>query len=98
MLNTKPDYTMYLYYKGPGTNYATKKAAFFGFYEECFENTYKGPAENKEEVFKNYMSDWIYERASDANCFGASDVDKSEAYKEYLKRYLEPDYLVELYE
>lgn len=87
----KKDYSMYIYYKG-NEKYPNKKAAYFGFYENYFENTYKGTPEEKEEEFKNYMSDLLHEKASEIYHFGLPQVDKSAKMKEFTKYYFNPDY------
>jgi hypothetical protein len=91
-----PDYSMYRYYKG-SDEYPNRKAAFFGFYESAFENTYKGKPEDKEEAFKDYMSDLLYEQASEIYHFGLPQVNKSEKYREYLEEYFTPDFHLEYY-
>ena len=93
----KSDYSMYIYYKG-SDEYINKKAAFFGFYEEVFENTYTGSAENKEVTFRDYIGKLLYEQCSDVCHFGAEGVDKDACYKDYYRKYIEPDYLSEQYE
>ncbi|MDR0566136.1 MAG: hypothetical protein LBG47_03725 [Prevotellaceae bacterium] len=93
----KSDYSMYKYYKG-SEEYPNKKAAFFGFYEKCFENTYKGTPEDKEEAFKDYMAHLLYEQASDMCMFGSPRVNESKKYGEYLSRYFDTDSHLEYYE
>jgi hypothetical protein len=91
------DYSMYKYFKG-SEEYPNKKAAFFGFYERCFEYTYKGKPEDKEERFKDYMCNLLYEQASEIYHFGLPQVDKSERFNEYLQIYFNPDLHLEYYE
>jgi hypothetical protein len=91
-----PDYSMYTYYKG-SDKYPNKKAAFFGFYEKSFENTYKGKPENKKEVFKDYICDLLYDQASEIYHFGLPSVNNAEKYSEYLKEYSSPDLHLEYY-
>jgi hypothetical protein len=91
------DYSMYQYYKG-SENYPSKKAAFFGFYEKSFENTYKGKPEDKEEAFKDFICDLLYQQAAEAYMFGSPRVDKSKCFKEYLKEYFDLDFKKEYYE
>jgi len=88
---------MYKYYRG-SDNYPNKKAAFFGFYEEVFEYTYKGKPEDKEEAFKDYICDLLYEQASDIYMFGLPQVDKSKCFQKYLNEYFNPDLHLEYYE
>lgn len=87
----KKYYSMYIYYKG-SEEYPNDKAAFFGFYENHFENTYKGPAEEKEEAFKSYMADLLYEKASEIYNFGLPQVDKTAKMEEFRKYYFNPEY------
>lgn len=91
------DYSMYTYYKGDG-NYPNKKAAFFGSYEMGFEYTYTGKPENKEEAFKDFICDLLYEQASEIFMFGLPQVDKSKCFQEYLETYSNPDLNLEYYE
>ena len=93
------DYSMYRYYKGEGHKYPNRKTEFFAFYERDFELTYKGNPENKEEAFKDFMSDLLYQQCAEMNMFGCDPMqDKSKALDEYYKRYFDPEYKVELYE
>jgi hypothetical protein len=91
------DYSMYTYCKGDD-NYPNKKAAFFGFYENAFEITYKGKPEDKVEAFKDYICDLLYEQASDIYMFGVPGVDKGKCFGEYLELYSNPDLHLEYYE
>jgi hypothetical protein len=91
------DFSMYRYYKG-SDEYPNKKAAFFGFYERVFERTYKGQPEDKEEAFKAYMCDLLYEQASDIYHFGVPGVDKSKCFDEYLQFYFKPNLHLEYYD
>jgi hypothetical protein len=91
------DYSMYKYYKG-SDEYPNRKAAFCGFYESCFEKTYKGKPEDKEESFKDYMSTLLYEKLSDACNFGYPGVNVSEKLEEGFREYFEPDYHLEHWE
>lgn len=91
------DYSLYIYYKG-SDNYPNNKSRLFGFYEEMFDKSYKGSEEDKEDAFKDYMSDLLYEKASDMYSFGTPGVDKSESYREFLKEYFNPELNVEDYE
>lgn len=85
------DYSLYIYYKG-SEDYPNKKAAYFGFYENNFENIYKGTPDDKEKAFKDYMSTLLHEKASDMYQFGLPQVDKSAKMKEFLKYYFNPHY------
>ena len=91
------DYSMYTYYDGTG-EYPNKKAAFFGFYEQSFEWTYKGNSEDKAEKFMDYMLELLYEQCSDANHFGSPDVDKDKCFEDYIRRYKEPEYRLDIWE
>lgn len=91
------DYSMYTYFKG-NEEYPNKKAEFFGFYESMFENTYQGTPENKTEAFKEYITDVLYQQASDLYQFGYPGVDVSAKLDEYHKIYFDPDFKVDLYE
>ena len=93
----KSDYSMYVYYKG-SEEYVNKKASFFGFYEEIFEKTYEGRAEDKEETFRDYIGKLLYEQCSEVCHFGAEGVDKDACYEDYYRIYKEPDYKLEQYE
>ncbi|MEG1993380.1 MAG: hypothetical protein RR048_00550 [Oscillospiraceae bacterium] len=88
---------MYRYYKG-SDDYPDAKSKFFGFYERCFELTYKGKPEDKEESFKDYMSSLLYEQASDSFMFGVDGVDNSECYRKYLNEYFNHGVNKEVYE
>lgn len=88
---------MYIYFKGE-KKYPNKKSELFGFYEEVFENSYKGSQEDKEEAFKDHMCDVLYEKASDLYYFGMPGVNKSECYREFLKDYFYPELNIENYE
>ena len=91
------DYSMYVYYKGD-SNYKNKKAMLFGKYEEQFEKSYKGNPEDKEEKFKEFIQNLLYEQASDIYMFGTLGVDKMKCYNEYLDNYFNPEMNVDLYE
>ena len=84
------DYSIYIYYKGKN-EYPNKKSEFFGFYESMFECTYEGNLDDKEEAFKEYMSDILYEQASEMYHFGNPGVDVSAKLDEYLKDYFNPE-------
>jgi hypothetical protein len=90
-----PDYSMYKYYKGekenPFDNVTQNKKHMFWFYESCFEITYKGKPEDKEEAFKDYMSDLLWEKASDMYMFGYPGVDNGKCYGEFISYYFNPD-------
>lgn len=90
------DYSLYIYYKG-STNYPNKKAEFFGLYERAFELTYKGSAEDKEEAFKDYMAKTLYEKCSEAYCFGATGVDQVACFQDFLNIYFHPDLHLECF-
>jgi len=85
------DYSLYKYYKG-SEKYPNQKAKFFGFYESMFERSYDGAPEDKEEAFKEYMSDLLYQKASDIYHFGYPGVDVSAKLEEFNKYYFDPDY------
>ena len=91
------DYSMYKYYKGLN-DYPNKKSAFFGFYEMGFENNFKGKPEDKEEEFKKYIRDLLYEQASDIYMFGEIGVDKDKSFNEYLDIYINPELHLGRYE
>lgn len=93
----KIDYSMYRYLDGTN-KYPTKKAAFFGFYEQEFENTYKGNQKDKAEKFKDHILITLYEQASDAYHFGAVGVDIDGCLADYIRVYNEPGYKLELWE
>jgi len=63
-----------------------------------FENSYDGAPEDKEEAFKEYMSNLLYQQASDIGHFGYPGVDVLEGIADYHKVYFDPDYKVEMYE
>lgn len=84
------DYSIYVYYKGSDT-YPNRKAQFFGFYEKMFHLSYKGKPEDKEEAFKNHMSDVLYEIASEFYHFGEPGVNIDQKYSQYVHEYLHPD-------
>ena len=86
----KPDYSMYVYYKG-SNEYTNEKAAFFGFYENAFDHTYKGKPEDKEEAFKDYMCNLLSEQASEIYHFPSQIGTKSECLGKYFKYYFQPD-------
>lgn len=91
------DYSMYKYYKG-SDNFPNAKAAYFGSYERGFDINYKGKPEDKEEAFKDFISDFLYERASDAYMFGTPGVDKSKCYNKYIQEYFNVNQNLEQYE
>ncbi len=91
------DFSMYTYYKG-SDDFPTAKARFFGHYEMIFDETYKGRPEDKEESFKSFISDLLYEQASDIYMFGMVGVDKGKCYSEYIQIYLNPELEKENYE
>lgn len=93
----KIDYSMYKYLDGTG-KYPTKKAAFFAFYEQSFESTYKGTPGEKAERFKDFILSVLYEQTADACHFGAEGVDKDACLADYIRVYHEPGYKSELYE
>jgi len=93
----KTDYSMYVYFKGD-RKYPNKKAEFFGFYEQSFENTYTGGDAEKAEKFKDYILLLLYEQVSDAYHFGEAGVDKDKIYEDYIRIYHEPEYKSELYD
>ena len=79
------DYSMYKYYKG-SSNYPNKKAEFWGTYEEIFDNNYSGKDEDKEEDFKDYISNLIYQLSSDSISMG-SGVTQEMILKKKKKSY-----------
>lgn len=92
-----PDYSIYKYYKGPKVK-LTGKAAFFGWYEQLFDDNYTGMPEGKEDAFKDYMTNLFYEKASDSA--GMSNITSGmirEAYDDILKQYFDEDYMKEAY-
>lgn len=91
------DFSMYTYYKG-SDDFPTAKARFFGHYEMVFDETYEGRPEDKEESFKSFISDLLYEQASDIYMFGMVGVDKGKCYSEYIQIYLNPELEKENYE
>lgn len=91
------DYSMYKYLEGTG-KFPNKKAAFFGFYEQSFESTYKGTPGEKAEKFHDFILEVLYEQTADACHFGAEGVDKDKCYEDYIRVYYDPEYKSELYE
>lgn len=91
------DYSIYIYYKG-SDEYPNDKARFFGFYEKHFDIGYSGKPEDKEEAFKDYMCNVLYEQCADKCCFGTPGVDKNECYQKYLDEYFNPERNIEKYE
>lgn len=92
----KSNFSMYRYFDGIG-EYPNKKAAFFGFYEQTFENTYKGSPEEKAEIFNDYIMEVLYEQASNAYHFGEPSVDKDKCFEDYIRVYKEPEYKLETF-
>jgi hypothetical protein len=90
------DHSMYIYFDGIG-KYPNKKAAFFGFYEQSFENTYKGTKDDKAEKFMDYMLELLYEQCSDGCHFGSPDVDEDKCLEDYIRKYKEPDYRLDIW-
>ena len=88
------DYSIYKYYKG-SDEYPNDKARFFGFYEQHFDVGYKGKPEDKEEAFKDYMSNVLFEQCADMCCFGMPGVDKWAKYDDYLNEYFNPERNIE---
>jgi len=93
------DYSMYVYYKG-SSDYPNKKAEFWGTYEEIFDNNYSGKDEDKEEDFKNYISNLIYELSSDSISMGSGVTYEMihEQYRKNIKHYLNESDDIERYE
>jgi len=91
------DYSLYIYYKG-SDEYPNDKAKFFGFYEQVFENTFRGKPEEREEAFKSHMAHVLYEQCSDKCYFGMQGVDESKCYKDYLADYFNPERNLKKYE
>jgi hypothetical protein len=90
---------MYIYYKGENHQYPNKKAKFFGFYERDFEVNYHGKPEDKEEAFKDFMSDLLYQQCAELCMFGADPLqDKNKELDEYYALYFNPDLHLERYE
>ena len=92
----KNNCSMYTYYKGSDT-YPNKKAKFFGFYEKMFELTYKGSDADKDELFRDYLHELLYEQASELGHFGEQGVDIDKCFEDYYRVYSEPEYKAELY-
>lgn len=90
------DYSLYIYYKG-SEEYPNDKARFFGFYEQHFDVGYNGKPEDKEEAFKDYMCNVLYEQCADMCCFGMPGVDKWAKYGDYLDEYFNPEQNIEKY-
>lgn len=90
------DYSIYKYYKG-SEDYPNDKARFFGFYEQHFDVGYNGKPEDKEEAFKDYMCNVLYEQCADMCCFGMPGVDKWAKYDDYLDEYFNPERNIEKY-
>ena len=90
------DYSIYKYYKG-SDEYPNDKARFFGFYEQHFDVGYNGKPEDKEEAFKDYMCNVLYEQCADMCCFGMPGVDKWAKYNDYLNEYFNPERNIEKY-
>ncbi|HML71164.1 MAG TPA: hypothetical protein PKA78_07335 [Macellibacteroides fermentans] len=90
------DYSIYKYYKG-SEDYPNDKARFFGFYEQHFDVGYNGKPEDKEEAFKDYMSNVLFEQCADMCCFGMPGVDKWAKYDDYLNEYFNPERNIEKY-
>ena len=90
------DYSIYKYYKG-SEDYPNDKARFFGFYEQHFDVGYNGKPEDKEEAFKDYMCNVLYEQCADMCCFGMPGVDKWAKYNDYLDEYFNPERNIEKY-
>jgi len=86
----KKDYSLYTYYKG-SSKFPNRKAAYFGSYEQQFDNGYEGPPEDKEEAFKEFMSDLLYQKASDYYMFGAPGVDRAASLREFTEFYFNPE-------
>ena len=93
------DYSMYVYYKG-SSNYPNKKAKFWGTYEEIFDNNYSGNDEDKEEDFKDYISNLIYQLSSDSISMGSGVTYEmiQEQYRKNIKHYLNESDDIERYE
>lgn len=93
------DYSMYVYYKGSDT-FPNKKAKFWGTYEKIFDNSYSGKAEDKEEAFKDYISNLIYEQTSDSMSMGGGVTHEMirEQYGKNIKHYLNESDGIERYE
>lgn len=90
------DYSIYIYYEG-SEEYPNDKARFFGFYEQHFDVGYIGKPEDKEEAFKDYMSNVLFEQCADMCCFGMPGVDKWAKYDDYLNEYFNPERNIEKY-
>ena len=90
------DYSIYKYYKG-SEDYPNDKARFFGFYEQHFDVGYNGKPEDKEEAFKDYMCNVLFEQCADMCCFGMPGVDKWAKYDDYLNEYFNPERNIEKY-
>jgi len=93
----KNNYSIYTYYKGSDT-YPNNKAKFFGFYEKIFDLTYKGSDADKDELFRDYLHELLYEQASDLYHFGEQGVDIDECFEDYYRVYSEPEYQADLYD
>ena len=90
------DYLIYKYYKG-SAEYPNDKARFFGFYEQHFDVGYIGKPEDKEEAFKDYMSNVLFEQCADMCCFGTPGVDKDKCLQKYLDEYFNTERNIEKY-
>ena len=90
------DYSIYKYYKG-SDEYPNDKARFFGFYEQHIDVGYIGKPEDKEQAFKDYMSNVLFEQCADMCCFGMPGVDKWAKYNDYLNEYFNPERNIEKY-
>ena len=93
----KNNYSMYTYYKGSDT-YPNNKAKFFGFYEQMFDLSYKGSDAYKDELFRDYLHELLYEQASDICHFGEEGVDTDQCFEDYYRVYSEPEYKLEIYD
>ena len=93
------DYSIYKYYKG-SSDFPNKKAKFWGTYERLFDNGYKGNDEDKEEEFKDYMSNLIYQLSSDSITMGGGATYEmiQEEYEKNIKHYFDESDGIELYE
>jgi hypothetical protein len=93
------DYSMYTYYKGSDT-FPNKKAEFWGTYEKIFDINYSGKDEDKEEAFKDYISNLIYEQTSDSMSMGSGVTFEMihEQYRKDIKHYFNVSDDIERYE
>lgn len=86
------DFSIYKYYKG-SEDYPNDKARYFGFYEKHFDDGYTGNPDDKEEAFKDVISNLLYEKASEYFMFGTEKTyeEKMKKYNAFIKYYFNPE-------